>query len=138
MFVASDLFVGQSGFAGVAVVPQTEGDPGASVSWSVTRHKWHDRLTTNYATAGTTPDSSSVIPTLTSICQQLTYNFTMPMDQMPDDLIPLTFYYKQLLLNATYEQPLFIFLDSLNQLDGPNEVDVKLRCVWRPTNQSEL
>ncbi|KAI1303164.1 NACHT and WD repeat domain-containing protein 2 [Halotydeus destructor] len=75
---------------------------------------------------GTTPDSSSVIPTLTSMCQQLTYNYTMPMDQMPDDLIPLTFYYKQLLLHATYEQPLFIFLDSVNQLDGPNEVDVKL------------
>lgn len=75
---------------------------------------------------GTTPDSSSVIPTLTSICQQLTYNFTMAMDQMPDDLIPLTFYYKQLLLNASYEQPIIIFLDSVNQLDGPNEVSVKL------------
>ena len=75
---------------------------------------------------GTTPDSSSVIPTLTSICQQLAYNYTLPMDQMPDDLIPLTFYFKQLLLNATYESPLIIYLDSVDQLDGPNEESIKL------------
>ena len=76
---------------------------------------------------GTTPDSSSVIPALTSICQQLAYNYTLPMDQMPDDLIPLMFYYKQLLLNASYDQPLVIFLDSADQLDGPM---VSLKLSW--------
>lgn len=76
---------------------------------------------------GTTPDSSSVIPALTSICQQLAYNYTLPMDDMPDDLIPLMFYYKQLLLNASHDQPLIIFLDSVDQLDGPM---VSLRLSW--------
>jgi WD40 repeat protein len=76
---------------------------------------------------GTTPDSSSVIPALTSICQQLAYNYSLPMDQMPDDLIPLMFYYKQLLLNASYDQPLVIFLDSVDQLDGPM---VSLKLSW--------
>lgn len=76
---------------------------------------------------GTTPDSSSVIPALTSICQQLAYNYTLPMDEMPDDLIPLMFYYKQLLLHASYDQPLIILLDSVDQLDGPM---ISLRLSW--------
>lgn len=75
---------------------------------------------------GTTPDSSSVIPALTSICQQLSYNYTLEMEQLPDDLIPLMFYYKQLLINATIDQPLLIFLDSVDALDGPSEVSLKL------------
>lgn len=75
---------------------------------------------------GTTPDSSSVIPALTSICQQLSYNYTLEMEQLPDDLIPLMFHYKQLLIHATIEQPLLIFLDSVDQLDGPSEVSLKL------------
>ena len=39
---------------------------------------------------GTTPDSSSLVPLLTSICQQLSYTFMLPFEDIPDDLVPLT------------------------------------------------
>lgn len=39
---------------------------------------------------GTTPDSSALTPTLISICQQISYNFMIPFDTIPDDLVPLT------------------------------------------------
>ena len=38
---------------------------------------------------GTTPDSSSLLPLLTSICQQLSYTFLLPFDDIPDDVVPL-------------------------------------------------
>jgi hypothetical protein len=37
---------------------------------------------------GTTPDSSSLAPLLTSICQQLSYTFMLPFEDIPDDLVP--------------------------------------------------
>ena len=74
---------------------------------------------------GTTPDSSSVIPLLTSICQQISYNFALPFDELPDDLIGLTFYFKQLLLR-TKEQLVFIFIDSIDQLSENMESSIKL------------
>ena len=36
---------------------------------------------------GTTPDSSSLAPLLTSICQQLSYTFMLPFEDIPDDLV---------------------------------------------------
>ncbi|CAG2108893.1 unnamed protein product [Medioppia subpectinata] len=74
---------------------------------------------------GTTPDSSSVIPFLTSICQQISYNFMLPLDDVPDDLIGLTFHFKQLLLK-TREQLVFIFIDSIDQLSENMESSIKL------------
>ena len=43
---------------------------------------------------GTTPNSSSLAPLLTSICQQLSYTFMLPFEDIPDDLVPLTAHMK--------------------------------------------
>lgn len=40
----------------------------------------------------------------------------VPFDAIPDDLVPLTAYFKQLLALATREQPLLVFLDSVDQI----------------------
>lgn len=47
----------------------------------------------------------------------------IPFDSIPDDLVPLTAYFKQLLALATREQPLLVFLDSVDQIGN---LDVKL------------
>lgn len=78
---------------------------------------------------GTTPDSSSVIPMLTSVCQQIMYNYMMPWEGIPDDLIPLIAFTKRLLTKITAEQALFICLDSVDQLTGPSAG----KLTWLPT-----
>lgn len=78
---------------------------------------------------GTTPDSSSVIPMLTSVCQQIMYNYMMPWEGIPDDLIPLIAFTKRLLTKITYEQALYICLDSVDQLTGPSAG----KLTWLPT-----
>ncbi|KAF8794516.1 NACHT and WD repeat domain-containing protein 2 [Argiope bruennichi] len=83
---------------------------------------------------GTTPDSSSVVPMLTSVCQQIMYNYMMPWEGIPDDLIPLIAFTKRLLTKITYEQPLFIFLDSVDQLSGPSDAN---KLTWLPTRLPE-
>lgn len=80
---------------------------------------------------GTTPESSSVGPLLTSICQQICYNYALSWDNIPDDHIPLMTYARSLLSNATDDQPLLIFLDSMEQLTGRNEAN---RLTWLPNN----
>ena len=65
---------------------------------------------------GTTPDSSSLGPLLHSICLQLSYTFMLPFENIPDDIVPLTAYMKELLKKATKEQPIIISLDSVDQL----------------------
>lgn len=77
---------------------------------------------------GTTPDSSALTPTLISICQQISYNFVISFDTIPDDLVPLTAHFKQLLALATKEQPLVLFLDSVDQLTGTQD-----KVSWLPT-----
>ncbi|PRD35569.1 UNVERIFIED_CONTAM: NACHT and WD repeat domain-containing protein 2 [Trichonephila clavipes] len=79
---------------------------------------------------GTTPDSSSVVPMLTSVCQQIMYNYMMPWEGIPDDLIPLIAFTKRLLTKITYEQALYIFLDSVDQLSGPSDAN---KLTWLPT-----
>lgn len=79
---------------------------------------------------GTTPDSSALTPTLVSICQQISYNFMIPFDTIPDDLVPLTAHFKQLLTYATKNQPLFFFLDSVDQLTGTQDSS---KISWLPT-----
>ena len=44
----------------------------------------------------------------------------IPFDAIPDDLVPLTAYFKQLLAMATAEQPLMVFLDSVDQIGRKN------------------
>ena len=46
---------------------------------------------------GTTPDSSSLAPLLTSICQQLSYTFMLPFEDIPDDLVPMSNLFGKLL-----------------------------------------
>ncbi|XP_052753046.1 NACHT and WD repeat domain-containing protein 2 [Galleria mellonella] len=80
---------------------------------------------------GTTPDSSALTPTLISICQQISYNFALPFESIPDDLVPLTAHFKQLLTLATPQQPLLLFLDSVDQLTGIGTENNKVS--WLPT-----
>ena len=61
---------------------------------------------------GTTPDSSSLAPLLTSICQQLSYCFMLQFENIPTDLVPLTAYMKDLLNRANQIQPIIVCLDS--------------------------
>lgn len=52
----------------------------------------------------------------------------LPFDTIPDDLVPLTAHFKQLLTLAAKEQPLVLFLDSVDQLTGTadaNKVTLK-------------
>merc|ERR1712218_639389 len=53
---------------------------------------------------GTTPDSSSLGPLLASICQQLSYTFMLPFEDIPDDIVPLTAHMKEILTRATKAQ----------------------------------
>ena len=69
---------------------------------------------------GTSPDSSSIIPLVRSLCDQISINYEANRDDIPDDLSPLVLHFKKLLALATAERPLVIFLDSLDQLSGAN------------------
>jgi hypothetical protein len=57
----------------------------------------------HYRYLGTTPDSSSLAPLLTSICQQLSYTFMLPFEDIPDDLVPLTAHMKELLNQGRHD-----------------------------------
>ena len=78
---------------------------------------------------GTTPDSSSLLPLLKSICQQLSYTFMLSFDKIPDDVVPLTAYFKDLLNYASFRRPLLICLDSVDQLVGSTDGN---RMQWLP------
>ena len=79
---------------------------------------------------GTTPDSSALTPMLISLCQQISYNFMLPMEEIPDDLVPLTAHFKHLLTFGTPEQPLVVFLDSVDQLTGATGAN---KLTWLPS-----
>ncbi|KAK1124231.1 hypothetical protein K0M31_006606 [Melipona bicolor] len=53
----------------------------------------------------------------------------LPFDEIPDDLVPLTAYFKYLLTLATAEQPILLFLDSVDQLTGVQGN----KLSWLPT-----
>ncbi|XP_030375810.1 NACHT and WD repeat domain-containing protein 2 [Scaptodrosophila lebanonensis] len=79
---------------------------------------------------GTTPDSSALTATLISICQQISYNYMLPFENIPDDLVPLTAHFKQLLTYASVSQPLTLYLDSVDQLTGTQDSN---KVSWIPT-----
>jgi hypothetical protein len=69
---------------------------------------------------GTTPESSSIYPLITSLCSQLSIIYGIPLENIPEDLAQIINYFKKLIKHATQEKPLFILLDSLDQLSPVN------------------
>ena len=80
---------------------------------------------------GTTPNSSSIIPLLSSLCKQVTFLYEQPNDEIPDELSPLVSHLKKLICCATKEKPLVLILDSLDQLSG---ADGAHQLAWLPTS----
>lgn len=80
---------------------------------------------------GTTPDSSSIYPLLKSICHQISQMYSKPIENIPLELSNLTNYFKKMLECATTDRPLFIFLDSLDQLSATNSAH---SLSWMPVN----
>ena len=93
---------------------------------------------------GTSPDSSSIIPLLTSLCRQIRYHFS-DWDEgareegeeeigghnkhIPSELNPLVNYFRSLLSLASPSQPITIFLDSIDQL---STADGAHQLTWFP------
>lgn len=78
---------------------------------------------------GTTPNSSSVIPLLTSLCKQICVLYNAPLDEIPDELAPLIHHFKVLMNLANKDKPLAMILDSLDQLSGS---DGAHSLAWLP------
>jgi hypothetical protein len=60
---------------------------------------------------------------------QISYNFMLPFEEIPLDLVPLTAHFKHLLTYASQQQPLLLFLDSVDQLTGAQDAN---RVSWLP------
>lgn len=54
----------------------------------------------------------------------------LPFENIPDDLVPLTAHFKQLLTYANPNQPLTLYLDSVDQLTGTQDSN---NVSWIPT-----
>ena len=65
---------------------------------------------------GISPLSSSVKTLLTTLCKQISYNFDLSYDDIPQEIIPLKTYFKSLLNYASVRNPIIIFLDSFETL----------------------
>lgn len=64
------------------------------------------------------------------ICSpQISYNFMLPFEDIPLDLVPLTAHFKHLLTYASQQQPLLLFLDSVDQLTGAQDAN---KVSWLP------
>lgn len=53
-----------------------------------------------------------------------------PYDDIPDDIVPLTAHFKNLLTCASEKQPFIFFLDSVDQLTGTQDTN---HVSWIPT-----
>jgi hypothetical protein len=53
----------------------------------------------------------------------------LPFEDIPVDLVPLTAYFKHLLTYANQQQPLLLFLDSVDQLTGAQDAN---KVSWLP------
>ena len=69
---------------------------------------------------GTSAGSSDIAQTLQSVCQQIAVNFNLNDFKSPTDANDTVRTFHALLSKATYEKPLFLFLDSLDQLSSKN------------------
>lgn len=79
---------------------------------------------------GTSADSSSLVPLLTSICQQISIFYDLSCDTIPSYPSSLIAHFKSLLERATPDRPLMLFLDSLDQLSAE---DGAHQLAWLPT-----
>ena len=64
-----------------------------------------------------------------SICQQISYTYMLPFENIPDDTVPVTAFLKELLKMANKERPLLIFLDSVDELTGSQDSN---KMSWLP------
>ena len=64
-----------------------------------------------------------------SICQQISYTFMLPFEDIPDDTVPVTAFLKELLNLATKERPFMIFFDSIDELTGSQDSN---KMSWLP------
>ena len=78
---------------------------------------------------GTTPNSTSLGPLLKSICQQISYTYMLPFEDIPEDTVPVTAFLKELLKLASKDRPLMIFLDSVDELTGSQDAN---KMSWLP------
>ena len=62
---------------------------------------------------GTSPCSTALQPLLITICKQICYNLDMPYDDIPQEIVPLKTYFKQILHKASVVHPILIFFDAL-------------------------
>ncbi len=84
---------------------------------------------------GTTPESSSIYPLIVSICSQLCILYGEPLENIPEDLAQIINYFKKIVRIATHERPLFILLDSLDQLSAVNGAHtLSWLPAWLPKN----
>ena len=77
----------------------------------------------------TMTDNPSTTNLPRSICQQLSYTFLLPFEDIPDDTVPVTAFLKELLNLASAERPLLIFFDSVDELTGSQDTN---KLSWLP------
>ncbi|PAA84392.1 hypothetical protein BOX15_Mlig005707g1 [Macrostomum lignano] len=78
---------------------------------------------------GTSPQSSSLLVLLTSLCRQLSFLYEQRTVDIPEELPRLIQHFKQLMTFATPQRPLLVFLDSLEELSPENNAHLLL---WLP------
>ena len=80
---------------------------------------------------GATPASSSTALLLSSLCRQISYNLSLPLDPMPTELSQLAVLFRERLGLASAQQPILVLLDGLEQLRGEGR-----ELAWLPTSLS--
>ncbi|PIK44941.1 putative NACHT and WD repeat domain-containing protein 1-like [Apostichopus japonicus] len=86
---------------------------------------------------GTSSLSSTIRDTLLSVCRQICFAYDMeqPKDDEVEDFHKLDIFFKSLLMNApTKEKPLFLLLDSIDQLSSKNNA---YSMNWLPLSFSK-
>ena len=69
------------------------------------------------------------MPLLTSLTQQILINYDQSIEEIPEDLSKLTQYFKKILNLADAERPLFIVMDSLDQVSSQDSAH---QLGWLP------
>ena len=75
---------------------------------------------------GRSPATNSLLLLLQSICQQISYNFNLSLESVPSDLAPTVIYLLDIMKNASTEHPIFVFLDSIDEV----KERVRVLCLY--------